>query len=163
MSFADSYLGQLRQALGSRPLIAVGIRLLVEDHQGRFLNIRRADSLEWGLPGGAMELGESLMEAAHREAMEEANLTLVAPQAFGLSSDPTIEHHTYPNGDVLQNVSLLIHARPGPDAPAANDGEALGFRYIAPAQIDPESFVTTEYPTFAHYARFRQSGQFQIV
>ena len=163
MDFASSYLGGLRALVGSRPLIAVGVRVLVEDDAGRFLIVRRTDNGQWALPAGAMELGESLMDAIHREAHEEANVTLRAVRPFGLSSDPSVERHTYPNGDVIQSVSLLAHARLAGGVVGSNDGEACEFRFCGIDEIDEASFVRTEYPTFRHWRRYRETGEFQFV
>ena len=44
--------------------------VIVTNAQGQFLLIRRADNGNYALPGGAMELGESLVETAVREAKE---------------------------------------------------------------------------------------------
>ncbi|GAB4262051.1 MAG: NUDIX hydrolase [Pararhodobacter sp.] len=163
MSFAESYIGQLRAVLGSRPLLMIGVRVLVEDDAGRVLILKRRDSGEWGLPAGSMELGESLMQTIHREVHEEANLTLSDVTVFGISSDPVIESHTYPNGDQVQSVVVLAHARMAGGALGANDGEATGFRFVDPDSVRPEGFTPPEYPTFGHYRRWRETGVFQFV
>ncbi|MGL5009281.1 MAG: NUDIX domain-containing protein [Paracoccaceae bacterium] len=163
MSFADSYLGGLRKLVGPRPLIAVGARVLIEDGAGRFLIIRRSDTGQWGLPGGSMELGEDLLAVVHREAFEEANVTLRDVTAFGLSSDPVIERHVYPNGDVVQNVSLLAHGFIAEGPVRANDGEATDFRFVFIDEIDEMRFAKTEYPTFGHWRRYVETGRFQLV
>jgi 8-oxo-dGTP pyrophosphatase MutT (NUDIX family) len=162
LNFAHSYLGSLRALVGNRPLLSVGVRVLIED-QGKFLIIRRSDSGNWGLPGGSMELGESLMDAIHREAFEEANVTLRSVKAFGLSSDPIVERHTYPNGDIVQNVSLLAHAFVEHGEIASNDGEAFDFRFCPEEDINEASFVRTEFPTFGHWRKFRETSEFQFV
>ena len=163
MSFSDSYLGRLRAAMGSVPLISVGVRVLVENGDGAFLLIKRSDDGKWGLPGGAMELGESLLDAVHREAFEEANVTLRSVTPFALSSDPVIERHTYPNGDVAQYVSMIAHGYADGGDLKSNDGEAIDFRFSAVDDIDTASFVATELPVFGYWRRFRETGQFQIV
>ena len=163
MSFSESYLGQLRALIGSRPLLAVGARVLIEDDRERFLIIRRADSGDWGIPGGSMELGESLMDVVSREAREEANASLKDVTAFGLSSDPKIEKHTYPNGDEVQNVSLLAHGYLANDDYAPNDGEATEIKFVRFDDINKEQFVSTEYSTFQHWQSYVESGKFQIV
>lgn len=163
MSFSESYLGQLRAAVGQMPLLSIGARVLVEDAQGRFLILRRADDGKWGLPGGGMELGESLMQTAARELLEETNLVLSDATPFGISSDPQVERHVYPNGDPVQAIALLVHMRAAGGKLLANDGEAQGFRFATPAQIEAVDFVTPERPTFAHWQRFVQTGVFQVV
>ncbi|WP_440853544.1 NUDIX domain-containing protein [Sinorhizobium sp. 22678] len=143
--------------------MAVGARVLIEDGMGRFLIIKRTDSGHWGLPGGSMELGESLMDVVFREALEEANVSLERVTAFGLSSDPNIEQHTYPNGDQLQNISLLAHGYVANSDYAPDGGEASEIRFVRYEEIDRDSFVATEYPTFSHWQSFKDTGTFQIV
>ena len=163
MKFSESYLGQLRALVGSRCLLAVGARVLIEDSMGRFLLIRRTDSGDWGLPGGSMELGESLMDVVFREAIEEANASIERVTAFGLSSNPNIEQHTYPNGDQLQNISLLAHGYLVNNDFAPDGREASEIKFSHHKDIDRESFVETEYPTFEHWQSFKDTGVFQIV
>ncbi|MEQ6247353.1 NUDIX domain-containing protein [Sulfitobacter sp. HNIBRBA3233] len=163
MSFEDSYLGRLRRFVGSDTLMSGGVRLLVEDNEGRFLTIRRADDGKWGLPAGAMELSESLMDAAARELFEETNLRLHDPVAFGLCSDPATETHEYPNGDRVQYISLLVHSGVDDTAPLANDGEARALRFHSLAEISALDFTEAERPAFDHWKRFCATGIFQIA
>jgi ADP-ribose pyrophosphatase len=162
MGFAESYLGQLRAAVGHRPLLVIGVRVMVEDAQGRVLILRRSDTGDWGLPAGAMELGESLEDAMRREVLEETNLALGPLEVFGISSDPATEHFTYPNGDQVQTVSVLARAALEGGVPGSNDGEAEDFRFVDPAEVRPEEFTRPEYPTLLAYARWRAGGGFQF-
>jgi len=61
-----------------RPIVGVGAVIVAEDHAGRrVLLVRRGrPPLEgqWSLPGGVVELGETLRAAAEREALEETGL-----------------------------------------------------------------------------------------
>lgn len=63
------------------PLVGVGA--VIVDDRGRVLLIRRGTEPgkgEWSIPGGLIELGETLLEGVQREVTEETGL-IVTPQA----------------------------------------------------------------------------------
>src|SRR6478736_1023463 len=65
-----------------RPIVGVG-SVIVD--QRRVLLIKRGSPPllgEWSLPGGAVELGETLRAAAEREAHEETGLTVKAGEVI---------------------------------------------------------------------------------
>ena len=66
------------------PLIGVGAVIVEND---RVLLIRRAQAPllgEWSLPGGVLECGETLHEAAIREAREETGLSVEVVEMLGI-------------------------------------------------------------------------------
>jgi|SRR5579862_2571352 len=67
-----------------RPFIGVGA-IIVED--GRVLLVKRGHpplAGEWSIPGGVLEVGETLREAAIREALEETGLTVEPTTLLGV-------------------------------------------------------------------------------
>ncbi|SCF02451.1 ADP-ribose pyrophosphatase YjhB, NUDIX family [Micromonospora haikouensis] len=100
ISWADSYVGQLRALAGDRTLMFVGARAVVRDSAGRVLLIRRSDNGQWAMPAGAMELGESIADCAVREVREETGLRALRVGAFALYTGPdrittNMYGHTY--------------------------------------------------------------------
>ena len=53
-----------------------GASAIVTDDQGRILLQRRSDNARWALPGGVMDIGESIGQAIVREVREETGLVL---------------------------------------------------------------------------------------
>ena len=103
------YIQQLRQFIGHRPILMLGAVTLVVDDQNRLLMMNRTDSGLWGIPGGAVELGEVIEEAARRETREETNLEIEEMSLFGVFSGPEL-HYIYPNGDEVYNVSIVYRS-----------------------------------------------------
>src|ERR1700730_16665450 len=78
--------------------------------QDRIVLIRRRDNDLWALPGGGMELGESIVDTAVREVKEETGLDI---EVTGLIAVYTNPHHVmaYTDGEVRQQFSLCFTTR----------------------------------------------------
>jgi len=66
------------------PLVGVGA-IIIED--GRVVLVKRAHpplQAEWSIPGGVLEVGEPVREAAIREAREETGLTVEPGELLGV-------------------------------------------------------------------------------
>ena len=100
------YILQLRQYIGHRPILMVGAAVLVLDGENRLLMMKRSDIGRWGIPGGAMELGEVVEDAARRETLEETGLEIGEMSLFGVFSGPEL-YYKYPSGDEVYNVSIV--------------------------------------------------------
>jgi 8-oxo-dGTP pyrophosphatase MutT (NUDIX family) len=103
------YIQELRQVLGHRPLQMVSAAALIVDADNQLLLMKRSDSGCWGPPGGAVELGEAVEEAARREVLEETGLELGEGTFFGIFSGPQF-FYRYPNGDEVYNISIVYLA-----------------------------------------------------
>lgn len=91
--------------------IVPGGSALVIDADGRILLQRRADSGDWAMPGGAMDIGETLPQAVVRETREETGLDVEITGLVGLFTDP---RHViaYDDGEVRQEFTVVLRARP---------------------------------------------------
>ena len=74
----------MKRVYPETPLIGVGAVIVDED---RVLLVKRGRpplAGEWSIPGGVLEVGEMLREAAVREAQEETGLTVAPNQILGV-------------------------------------------------------------------------------
>jgi mutator protein MutT len=123
-----------------RPIVGVGAVIL---DGGRVLLVRRAHEPlkgEWSLPGGAVELGETLAQALVREVREETGLEIrVGPVIEVIdrvhhSGDGRIEYHFV----IVDYLCAPIGGRLAPDSDAADAcwadvGQLAEYRLAAPA------------------------------
>ena len=87
-NYANSYAGQLRKLVGNRKLITPAARAVIQDEEGRVLFVRRKDDGKWGMPAGALELGESILDCLEREVLEETGLEVVSATPIAIYSEP---------------------------------------------------------------------------
>ncbi len=120
--------------------LRLAVTALVLDDQGRVLLQQRADNGHWGLPGGGVEPGESLVQALAREVREETGYEVEVVRLVGVYSDPTLRQYTrYPDGELVHYVSCTFECRVVAGAPALCD-ETLALAWHRPDAL-PEPFV----------------------
>ncbi len=79
--------------LSRRPEICVGAIARRDDSLLLIERGRGAAVGEWSVPGGRVEFGESLAEAARRETAEETGLEVVVGDVIGWVERVSAEHH----------------------------------------------------------------------
>lgn len=88
-----------------KPAVAVA----VFDEKDRLLLVKRRDSGFWSMPGGTMEMTESLELCAYREVREETGVDITIDGIIGTYTDPeTII--AYSDGEVRREFSILLAA-----------------------------------------------------
>jgi ADP-ribose pyrophosphatase YjhB (NUDIX family) len=97
------------------------VNVVVVNNAGEILMIRRTDNDNWAVPGGAIDLGESVAQAAVRETKEESGIDCEITGIVGIYSDPKHVILYTSNGEVRQEFSILLTARPLGGEPTPSD------------------------------------------
>ncbi|WP_421617051.1 NUDIX hydrolase [Brevibacillus sp. TJ4] len=102
----NDYIKTMRKRIGHETLLTVGCGAIIEDHAGRILLQQKKDI--WGIPGGLLEIGETLEETVKREVLEETSLIIYQPTLFGIYSGKN-GFAQYANGDKVFSVQIIFH------------------------------------------------------
>jgi 8-oxo-dGTP pyrophosphatase MutT (NUDIX family) len=86
--------------------------VVVVNDDGRILLIRRTDNGNIALPGGGMDLGESITQAAVREVKEETGLDIEVTGLVGIYTNPRHVIEYTSDGEVRQEFSIVFTAKP---------------------------------------------------
>jgi 8-oxo-dGTP diphosphatase len=119
------------------PLVGVGAIIIEDD---RVLLVKRGHpplAGEWSIPGGVLEVGETLREAAVREALEETGLTVEPADLLGVydrilrdADERTIYHYVL--------IDFLCRRVAGEPRPSGDAAEA---RWFAREEIEDLSLA----------------------
>jgi ADP-ribose pyrophosphatase YjhB (NUDIX family) len=160
MDFAETYLGKLRQVVGSRLLMVGGGRAVLENSDGKILLHKRSDFDVWAFPIGGAEEGESAEQCIIREVLEETELKIIDYEAIGFASDPRFETVAYPNGDITQNFCLILYSGTWTGELSCENEETNDLRFFELSELPlmPEN----EKRTAEKYVEWKKTNKFQL-
>src|SRR5437660_9256097 len=107
---------------------------IVTDDQGNILLHRRTDNDLWALPGGAMNIGESIGDTVVREVKEETGLDVTPEYIIGIYTNP---NHViaFSDGEVRQEFSLCFYCTISGGALRVSD-ESYEVAFFSPQEIE---------------------------
>lgn len=135
-------------------LVPGGSAVVTDDH-GRVLMQRRTDSGNWSLPGGVMDIGETLQQCVVREVKEETGLDIALTGLLGIYTDPA-HVIAYADGEVRQEFNITYLGRVVGGRVAVSD-ESTEVRFIDPAEFDHIPIHDTVRLRLHHHAQQRDT------
>ncbi|MFJ4791320.1 NUDIX domain-containing protein [Kitasatospora purpeofusca] len=131
--------------------------VVVVDDAGRVLLQRRTDNGMWALPGGAMEIGESIAGCGVRETREETGIDIEITGIVGTYTDPR-HVFAYDDGEVRQEFSICLLGRPLGGELLVSD-ESHEVAWFSPAETDGLAMVSNIRRRLADW----RSGKIPVV
>jgi 8-oxo-dGTP pyrophosphatase MutT (NUDIX family) len=135
------------RALGVRPSASA----VIFDRRRRLLLQQRSDGGQWGLPGGSVEVGESVSQAVVREVREETGLDVTVRRLVGVYSEPALQVVRYPDGNVWHYVNVCFECVVRGGALTTCD-ETLALRWVPLTRL-PAALLPN------HRIRIRDAGR----
>lgn len=133
------------------PLIAADIIIELVDRPERpiLLIERKNPPYGWAIPGGFVDVGESLEQAAVREAAEEVSLQVTLKTLLGCYSNP--------GRDSRGHTVSAVYVAEATGSPRAAD-DAANVQLFTPHQF-PKELAFDHALILADYLHYRQTGQ----
>ncbi|SRR6266568_5834644 len=115
--------------------IVPSVNVVVTNDLAEILLIRRSDNENWALPGGGVDLGESLTQAAVREVKEETGIDCEVTGLVGIYTDPKHIILYTSNGEARQEFSIVLTALVRGGATATSP-ESLEVKWFSAEEAD---------------------------
>ncbi|MEK5172242.1 NUDIX domain-containing protein [Heyndrickxia sp. FSL W8-0496] len=149
------YIMELRKVVGSRPLIMTGANVILLNKLNELLLQLRKDNHCWGLPGGSLEPGESLIEVAARELHEETGLKAKKLSLFQIFSGEEF-YYQYPHGDEVYNVVATYICSDYEGELQADKEEVEELRFYSLKEL-PEKISPPDWPVVKEFLKKKTS------
>ena len=124
----------------NRPVTEVAAGILL-DSEGRYLLGQRPEGKPyagyWEVPGGKIEVGESVFDALKRELQEELGIDIES------SEELVVLEHDYPHAYVRLHVSII---RKWTGTPKGCEGQALSWQLLSDALPTVEPLLPAAWP-----------------
>ena len=139
--------------------IVAAAAAVVTNDQGEILLQKRVDNELWAIPGGRMDIGESIAQTVVREVKEETGLDGEPTGLVGIYSDPG-HVIAYADGEVRQEFSICFAARIVGGQLAVADAESSEVRFVKPRDVDELPMHRSTRLRIQHFLEHRSTPYF---
>lgn len=133
------------------PLLTADIIIELVDRPGRPIVLieRRNPPPGWAIPGGFVDVGETVEQAAVREAQEETALAVTLMALLGVYSDP--------QRDARGHTASAVYVAAAQGTPRAQD-DAAAVGVFNPENL-PANLAFDHHRILTDYLTYRQTGK----
>jgi ADP-ribose pyrophosphatase YjhB (NUDIX family) len=114
--------------------IVPSVTAIVPNDHDELLLVHKIDNDLWALPGGAMDVGESMADTVVREVKEETGIDVAVTGVVGIYTNPN-HVMAYDDGEVRQQCSICFTTRML-GGQLATSSETSEVEFVAPARLD---------------------------
>ena len=131
------------------------VTAIVSDQDGAILMVHKTDNDLWALPGGGMDVGESMADTVVREVKEETGIDVEVTGVVGIYSNPS---HVmgYDDGEVRQQCSICFTTRLL-GGTLATSSETKEVRFVARGNLEALNIHPSMRLRINHYLEHRSA------
>jgi len=143
-----NYIADLRKMVGDSMLILNAANVIIVNENNEVLLQQRSDSNLWGLPGGLMEIEDSIENCAIREAKEELGIDVELTGFVGIFTNPMMRWRVT---DKAKVICYSFTAKIISGDVIVSDDESIGFGYFSKDNLPPIHAIDNYQAIEAYY------------
>lgn len=124
----EDYIVYLRKMVGDKKVILNATAVIITNDKNEVLLEKRSDNKKWGLPGGLLELEESIRTCAVREVKEELGVDIRLTGFIGVFNNPMMR---WRENDEARVIAHTFTGEITGGEPTVNDHESLDIGYFS--------------------------------
>ena len=131
------------------------VTAIVPNERGELLLVHKTDNDLWALPGGGMDVGESMADTVVREVKEQTGIDVEVTGVVGIYTNPN-HVMAYDDGEVRQQCSICFTTRML-GGQLATSNETSEVEFVAPDRLESLNIHPSMRLRIDHYLEWRST------